>query len=76
MHIQAADKARAKGWLCGPWDSDLDVSLGYANQGVDEPHTFTHSSPDHFHFVIQTPGLTGERARADKVPVPRSRLGL
>jgi mannose-6-phosphate isomerase-like protein (cupin superfamily) len=117
MQIRAADKVRAKGWLCGPWDSDLDISLGYANQGVDEPHvhqqmteiyffargtatmrvegetialeqdtviviepgeahTFLSSSPDHFHFVIQTPGLTGERAQADKVPVSRSRLGL
>ena len=117
MQIKAADKERTKGWLCGPWDSELDISLGYANQGVDEPHvhrqmteiyfiargtatmrvggetielaqdqviviepgeahTFTHSSPDHFHFVIQTPGLTGERARADKVPVARARLDL
>jgi mannose-6-phosphate isomerase-like protein (cupin superfamily) len=117
VRIAIADNVQAKGWLCGPWDSDLNVSLGYANQGVDEPHahrqmteiyfmargtatmrvegetieleqdqviviepgeahTFLYSSPDHFHFVIQTPGLTGERARADKVPVPRSRLGL
>jgi hypothetical protein len=28
------------------------------------------------HFVIQTPGLQGEAAQADKVPVLRSRLGL
>lgn len=117
MRIEQADPARAKGWYCGPWDSDLDISLGYANEGVDEPHlhrrmtevyffargsaevriegetlrleqgqvlvvepgeahTFLSSSPDHFHFVIQTPGLHGEQARADKVPVPRSRLGL
>lgn len=41
-----------------------------------EAHTFLSSSPDHFHFVIQTPGLQGEQARTDKVPVPRSRLGL
>jgi len=32
-----------------------------------EVHTFLDSSPDHFHFAIQTPGLTGEAARADKV---------
>jgi mannose-6-phosphate isomerase-like protein (cupin superfamily) len=117
MQIHQAPQGRAKGWLCGPWDSELEISLGYANQGVDEPHvhrqmteiyffargtatmrvegktielaqdtvvviepgeahTFLSSSPDHFHFVIQTPGLTGARARADKVPVPRSRLGL
>ena len=116
MRVEKADVDRAKGWLCGPWDSELDISLGYANQGVDEPHlhrrmtevymmargsamvcvegetfvleqhqvlviepgeahTFVSSSPDHFHFVIQTPGLQGAQARADKVPVSRSRLG-
>jgi mannose-6-phosphate isomerase-like protein (cupin superfamily) len=41
-----------------------------------EAHTFLESSSDHFHFVIQVPGLQGEEARADKIPVPRSRLGL
>ena len=117
MRIETADRIQAKGWLCGPWDSDLNISLGYASQGVDEPHvhrqmteiylmargtatmrveretiellqnqviviepgeahTFLSSSPDHFHFVIQTPGLYGERAKADKVRVSGSRLGL
>ena len=117
MRIETADKTKAKGWLCGAWDSDLDISVGFANQGVDDPHvhrqmteiyfmargaatmrveretielvqdqvlviepgeahTFLASSPDHFHFVIQTPGLYGEAARVDKVPVSRSRLGL
>jgi quercetin dioxygenase-like cupin family protein len=33
----------AKGWLAGPWDSDLAVSVGFASKGVDEPH---------FHSVI------------------------
>jgi mannose-6-phosphate isomerase-like protein (cupin superfamily) len=34
---------RAKGWLAGPWDrdSDLQVSVGFANEGVDEPHAHT-----------------------------------
>lgn len=41
-----------------------------------EAHTFLSSSPDHFHFVLQVPGLQGEEARQDKVAVPRSRLGL
>ena len=117
MRIKQADKDRVKGWYCGPWDSDLGISLGYANEGVDEPHmhqrmtevyfmargtavmrveketvelvqdqviviepgeahTFLSSSPDHFHFVIQTPGLYGEQAKADKVRVSGSRLGL
>ena len=117
MRIQDADPERAKGWYLGPWNSDLDISIGYANTGVDEPHlhrtmteiylmargtaemrveaqtvrlcagqvlvvepgeahTFTASSPDHVHFVIQTPGLAGTAARADKIPVLRTRLGL
>ena len=40
-----------------------------------EAHTFLCSSPDYFHFVVHTPGLTGEEARAAKFSVPRSRLG-
>ncbi len=117
MRIEKADPDIPKGWYTGPWDSNLNISIGYANEGVDEPHlhrqmteiyfmargtvemrvesdtvvlveddviviepgeahTFLSSSPDHFHFVIQTPGLIGEDARADKVLLPRSRLGL
>ena len=117
MRVEKADPDLAKGWYLGPWDSDLPISVGFANTGVDEPHlhqrmtevyliargqvglrveqetvvlgpgdivvlapgeahTFLSSSPDHFHFVLQVPGLQGEGARRDKVPVPRSRLGL
>ena len=34
----------SKGWLAGPWESSLPVSIGYASEGIDEPHlhpTFT-----------------------------------
>jgi mannose-6-phosphate isomerase-like protein (cupin superfamily) len=41
-----------------------------------EAHTFLSSSPNYFHFVFQTPGVSDEEARADKQPVPRERLGL
>ncbi len=41
-----------------------------------EAHTFVACSPDYFHFVVQTPGLQGEAAEADKVRVKRARLGL
>lgn len=41
-----------------------------------EAHTFLSSSPDYFHFVIHTPGLSGEAARQEKTPVARGRLGL
>jgi quercetin dioxygenase-like cupin family protein len=36
-----------------------------------EAHTFIASSPDYFHFVLQAPGLPG-----DKVPILPERLGL
>ncbi|MEM7365482.1 MAG: AraC family ligand binding domain-containing protein [Pseudomonadota bacterium] len=108
MQVFRPDNDVDKGWFAGPWDSDLDISLGYANTGVDIPHhhktmreiyffargdvtmlidgvehhfpeqscviiepgevhTFVDSSPDHYHFVIQTPGLQGDAAIADKV---------
>jgi len=117
MRVETTDQSTAKGWYWGPWNSNLDISVGFANTGVDEPHlhrrmteiyliargttemrvetetvllsegqviavepgeahTFLTSSPDHFHFVIHTPGLEGDEARVDKVAVPRSRLGL
>jgi mannose-6-phosphate isomerase-like protein (cupin superfamily) len=41
-----------------------------------EAHTFLSSSPDYYHFVIHTPGVAGEIARTEKVPVTRARLGL
>jgi mannose-6-phosphate isomerase-like protein (cupin superfamily) len=41
-----------------------------------EAHTFLDYSSDYFHFVIHTPGLAGEQARADKSAVERARLGL
>jgi mannose-6-phosphate isomerase-like protein (cupin superfamily) len=117
MRVEYADPDIAKGWYLGPWNANLPISIGYANEGVDEPHlhrrmaevylmargtaemrvetetvvlaegqiivvepgeahTFLSSSPDHVHFVLQIPGLTGQQAREDKIAVPRSQLGL
>ena len=117
MNIRHFDPQLDKGWYTGPWDSNLDISIGYANTGVDEPHvhqqiteiylvasgesdlrvekqtvhlrtgdvlviepgeahTFLSSTPGYLHFVIHTPGLAGEEARAEKKAVPRARLGL
>lgn len=117
MRIEHASPTVDKGWYAGPWDSNLAISVGYANQGIDEPHvhsqiaeiylvacgtaqiriehetitlvagdmlaiqpgeahTFLSSSPDYFHFVIHTPGLAGEAARAEKSVVSKTRLGL
>ena len=61
-----------KGWLAGPWDSGLGVSVGFAT----EAHTFFGSSADYLHFVVHSPGLTGDEARREKQLVSRSRLGL
>ncbi len=55
------------------------VTLSAGHMIVLEPgeaHTFLESSPDYFHFVIHTPGLAGEPARAEKSAVSRPRLGL
>lgn len=41
MRIERAIFSVDKGWLFGPWNSDLPISVGYANQGVDEPHLHT-----------------------------------
>ncbi len=117
MRLEHANRSDDKGWYVGPWNSDLAVSVGFANRGIDQPHvhsriteiylvvrgsaeirveqqtlslsagdmliidpgeahTFLSSSPDYYHFVIHTPGLSGESARSEKSLVPRSRLGL
>jgi mannose-6-phosphate isomerase-like protein (cupin superfamily) len=40
MRLERATDAD-KGWLAGPWDGDLGVSLGFATEGIDEPHLHT-----------------------------------
>src|SRR5687768_6073645 len=44
MRLQRANHKRPKGWYLGPWDCDLEVALGYANEGIDEPHFHTSMS--------------------------------
>jgi mannose-6-phosphate isomerase-like protein (cupin superfamily) len=34
----------AKGWLDGPWRSDLSIAIGYATRAIDEPHTHDRST--------------------------------
>jgi len=41
-----------------------------------EAHTFVSSSLEYYHFVIHTPGLSGEKAHTEKSSVPPSRLGM
>ncbi|MGC9350164.1 MAG: cupin domain-containing protein [Anaerolineae bacterium] len=117
MHIERGSFEATKGWYIGPWNTSVSISVGYANEGLDEPHyheeiteiymvargtvemrieqetvklgpndvvvvepgeahTFLSASPDHFHFVVHTPGVAGSVAKKDKVKVKRSRLGL
>ncbi len=38
MQILKLDPIIEKGWYAGPWNSDLPVSIGYANTGIDQPH--------------------------------------
>ncbi len=117
MRFEQANLSDEKGWYAGPWDSDLAISIGFANKGIDQPHlhtqmteiylvargsaeirveqetillstcdmiavepgeahTFLSSSADYYHFVIHTPGLSGEAGRTEKRFVERSSLGL
>ena len=39
MRVERADETSDKGWYAGPWDSELPIGIGFANQGIDEPHT-------------------------------------
>jgi len=32
------NKGNPKGWFCGPWNSALDICVGYANEGINEKH--------------------------------------
>jgi mannose-6-phosphate isomerase-like protein (cupin superfamily) len=43
MRIEHADSLSPKGWYLGPWNSDLKVSVGYANEAIDEPHLHTNT---------------------------------
>ena len=106
IHLET-DFTQAKGWLLGPWDSDLSVPIGWATRGIDEPHlhaqmwevylvargqstasvagqevnlnagdvlvvepgethTFTYSSPDYLHFVLQSPFVKGDKVTKGK----------
>lgn len=38
MQILRGNFTYQKGWYAGPWDSELPISVGYANAGIDEPH--------------------------------------
>ena len=51
MRVQRADTEAGKGWYVGPWNSDLAVPIGYANEGVNEPHV--HASTFEVYLVAR-----------------------
>lgn len=38
MIHQQIDPHVSKGWFVGPWNSKVPVPIGYANEGIDQPH--------------------------------------
>ncbi len=38
MHIERAASDVAKGWSIGPWNASVSISVGFANDGIDDPH--------------------------------------
>jgi len=38
VRVERAIPGINKGWYRGPWNSALAVSIGYATQGLNEPH--------------------------------------
>jgi len=44
MRIERANHTNDKGWYFGKWNSTIDISVGYANKGIDEPHLHTKIS--------------------------------
>ena len=32
---------KPKGWYIGPWNSDIPIPVGYANEGINEKHYHT-----------------------------------
>ena len=42
MQRFAMDKTQAKGWLFGPWNSEIPVPVGYANESINEEHYHEH----------------------------------
>lgn len=42
MIRRSIDEQAIKGWVAGPWNSDVPIPVGYATAGVDEPHRHDH----------------------------------
>jgi mannose-6-phosphate isomerase-like protein (cupin superfamily) len=55
----------AKGWFAGPWDSGLQCSVGFANEGLDEPHV--HSRITEIYLVAR--GSSSIRVEGETIEV-------
>ena len=53
IHLNANNK-KSKGWFSGPWNSNLPIPVGYANEGIKEEHY--HS--DMFEIYLIARGTT------------------
>jgi mannose-6-phosphate isomerase-like protein (cupin superfamily) len=51
MRFKRANLCDGKGWYAGPWDSNLGVSVGFANKGIDEPHV--HAQISEIYLVVR-----------------------
>ncbi len=51
MHIERAKYTKGKGWYLGPWNSQMDIAIGYAHAGIDEPHL--HARVHEVYLVAQ-----------------------
>lgn len=51
MELYHTDTTLAKGWYTGPWNSNLEIAIGFANQAIDEPHD--HHQVDEIYLVAR-----------------------
>jgi quercetin dioxygenase-like cupin family protein len=51
MRFVQANLVDDKGWYAGPWDSNLSISVGFANRGIDQPHV--HSQITEIYLVAR-----------------------
>ena len=51
MRLKRANLCDKKGWYAGPWDSNLGISVGFANTGVDDPHV--HAQVAEIYLVVR-----------------------
>ena len=50
IHLNA-DKNTPKGWFAGPWNSELQIPIGYANEGIREKHV--HEKMNEIYLVAK-----------------------